>query len=80
MKAEEQHLQIEGGIERLRKEYVLLGKMAFDEYKSIAIFIVVLILWALGLKQRIYLQVWWMLCSITMVLPKKRRFGYSIWG
>jgi solute carrier family 13 (sodium-dependent dicarboxylate transporter), member 2/3/5 len=80
MRAEEQHLQIEGGIERLRKEYVLLGKMAFDEYKSIAIFIVVLILWALGLKQRIYLQVWWMLCSITMVLPKKRRFGYSIWG
>jgi solute carrier family 13 (sodium-dependent dicarboxylate transporter), member 2/3/5 len=80
MRVEEQHLQIEGGIERLRKEYVLLGKMAFDEYKSIAIFIVVLILWALGLKQRIYLQVWWMLCSITMVLPKKRRFGYSIWG
>jgi len=46
MKREEQRPQIEGGMERLKKEYGLLGKMTLNEYKSIAIFVIVLILWA----------------------------------
>jgi len=46
MKPGEEHPQIEGGMDRLRKEYTLLGKMTTNEYKSIAIFFVVLILWA----------------------------------
>ncbi len=46
MKAGEQKPQIAGGMDRLKKEYSLLGKMTINEYKSIAIFVVVLILWA----------------------------------
>ncbi len=46
MKPEERLPQIEGGMARLREEYHALGKMTFDEYKAIAIFVVVLILWA----------------------------------
>lgn len=46
MSADEQKPQIKGGMDRLRKEYKLLGKMTINEYKSIAIFVVVLILWA----------------------------------
>jgi len=46
MKPEERVPQIEGGMARLKKEYDLLGKMKVNEYKSIAIFVVVLILWA----------------------------------
>lgn len=46
MKPGEQKPQIAGGMDRLKKEYSLLGKMTINEYKSIAIFVVVLILWA----------------------------------
>jgi solute carrier family 13 (sodium-dependent dicarboxylate transporter), member 2/3/5 len=46
MKKEEQIPQIEGGIERLKKEYSLLGKMSLNEFKSIAIFVIVVALWA----------------------------------
>jgi sodium-dependent dicarboxylate transporter 2/3/5 len=46
MKKDEQKPQIEGGMERLKKEYALLGKMTLNEYKSIAIFSIVLLLWA----------------------------------
>jgi len=46
MKSQEQLPQIEGGIERLKEEYRKLGKMTFAEYKAIAIFVVVLALWA----------------------------------
>jgi anion transporter len=46
MKPHERIPQIEGGINRLKQEYLLLGKMSFNEYKSIAIFIAVLALWA----------------------------------
>ncbi|MEB3036899.1 SLC13 family permease [Capnocytophaga ochracea] len=46
LKKEERVPQIEGGMERLRKELNKLGKMKFEEYKAIAIFVCVLILWA----------------------------------
>lgn len=46
MKPEERIPQIEGGMARLKKEFDLLGKMTFDEYKSIVIFVIVLLLWA----------------------------------
>ncbi len=46
MKPEERLPQIEGGMARLKEEFHALGKMTFDEYKAIAIFVVVLILWA----------------------------------
>lgn len=46
LKKEERVPQIEGGMERLREELNKLGKMKFEEYKAIAIFVCVLILWA----------------------------------
>lgn len=46
MKPGERTPQIEGGMERLKQEYHLLGKMKTEEYKAIAIFLVVLFLWA----------------------------------
>ncbi len=46
MRPDERKPQIEGGMERLRIEYQLLGKMRVSEYKSIAIFLVVLAMWA----------------------------------
>lgn len=46
MKPEERVPQIEGGMKRLKEEYDSLGKMTLNEYKSIAIFVVVLALWA----------------------------------
>jgi anion transporter len=46
LKKEEDKPQIEGGMARLKEEYVKLGKMTFEEYKAIAIFIGVLALWA----------------------------------
>ncbi|MDR1783535.1 MAG: DASS family sodium-coupled anion symporter [Dysgonamonadaceae bacterium] len=46
LKPEERVPQIEGGIERLKEELAKLGKMKFEEYKAIAIFVAVLALWA----------------------------------
>lgn len=43
---EEQKPQIEGGMERLRAELDSMGKMTMEEYKAIAIFVGVLLLWA----------------------------------
>jgi anion transporter len=46
LKKNENGPQIEGGIERLKEEFHKLGKMSFDEYKAIFIFVSVLVLWA----------------------------------
>lgn len=46
MKKEERVPQIPGGMDRLREELNKLGKMRADEWKAVAIFVCVLILWA----------------------------------
>ena len=46
LKKEERVPQIAGGMDRLREELKKLGKMKPEEYKAIAIFVVVLLLWA----------------------------------
>jgi anion transporter len=38
--------QIEGGIERLRSEYIKLGKVSFQEKKSVVIFLLILAFWS----------------------------------
>ena len=48
MKKEERNPQIEGGMERLHDELKAMGKMTLDEFKAIAIFVGVLILWVTG--------------------------------
>ncbi len=45
MKKEEQVPQIQGGIDRLRGELASMGKMSKEEWKAVAIFLVVLFLW-----------------------------------
>ena len=45
MKKEEQKPQIEGGLERLKKELDAMGKMKPEEYKAVGIFLLVLFLW-----------------------------------
>ncbi len=46
LKAGEDKPQIAGGIQSLKEEYQKLGKISMQEYKAIAIFVCVLILWA----------------------------------
>lgn len=46
LKKEERHPQIPGGMERLHDELKKLGKMRPDEWKAVAIFVCVLLLWA----------------------------------
>jgi anion transporter len=46
MSKEEQRPQIEGGMERLNEELAKLGSMKPQEYKSVAIFVAVLFMWA----------------------------------
>ena len=46
MKPEERKPQIEGGMQRLQSELDAMGKMTVEEYKAIAIFAGVLLLWA----------------------------------
>ena len=48
LKPEEKKPQIEGGMQRLRSELDAMGKMTFDELKSIAIFVGVLLMWVTG--------------------------------
>ena len=45
LKPEEKKPQIQGGMEKLRDELNSMGQMTFAEYKTIAIFVGVLILW-----------------------------------
>lgn len=77
MKPGEQKPQIEGGMERLRKEYNLLGKMTYNEYKSIAIFVVVLILWATDKQHGISQTAVAFLGAVFALLP---RIGVVKWN
>jgi di/tricarboxylate transporter len=45
MKKEEQVPQIEGGIDRLRSELTAMGPMSQQEWRAVAIFLIVLFLW-----------------------------------
>lgn len=70
MKKEEQHPQIEGGMERLKKEYDGLGKMKLNEFKSIGIFVVVLVLWATDKQHGISQTAVAFMGAVVALLPK----------
>lgn len=70
MKKEEQHPQIEGGMERLKKEYNGLGKMKLNEFKSIGIFVVVLVLWATDKQHGISQTAVAFMGAVVALLPK----------
>lgn len=77
MKKEEQLPQIEGGMQRLKQEYNALGKMTFNEYKSIGIFVVVLILWATDKQHGISQTAVAFLGAVVALLP---RIGVVKWN
>lgn len=69
MKKEEQVPSIQGGMERLRTEYESLGRMTMNEYKSIGIFVVVLILWATDKQHGISQTAVAFLGAVAALLP-----------
>ncbi|MGB4958974.1 MAG: SLC13 family permease, partial [Saprospiraceae bacterium] len=69
IKPEEQVPQIAGGMDRLRQEYDALGKMSFNEYKSVAIFLVVLALWATDKQHGISQTAVAFLGAVVALLP-----------
>lgn len=70
LKKEEKIPQIEGGMERLREELHKLGKMNKEEYKAIAIFLGVLILWATDKQHGINQTAVAFLGAVIALMPK----------
>ncbi|MBL0336918.1 MAG: DASS family sodium-coupled anion symporter [Chitinophagaceae bacterium] len=77
MKKGEQKPQIAGGMDWLRKEYASLGKMSRNEYKSIGIFVIVLILWATDKQHGISQTAVAFMGAIVALLP---RIGVVKWN
>lgn len=62
--------QIPGGMERLRDELRKLGKMKPEEYRAIAIFLVVLLLWATDKQHGINQTAVAFMGAVAALLPK----------
>lgn len=70
LKPEERKPQIEGGMERLREELAKLGRMKGEEYRAIAIFVVVLLLWATDKQHGINQTAVAFLGAVVALMPK----------
>jgi len=77
MKPEERVPQIEGGMARLKKEFDSLGTMTVEEYKSIAIFVFVLLLWATDKQHGISQTAVAFMGAVVALLP---RIGVVKWN
>ena len=69
MKPEEKKPQIEGGMERLRQELDAMGKMTKEEFKSIAIFVGVLLMWVTESWHGVSAEVVVLIGSIIALMP-----------
>ena len=69
LKPEEKVPQIQGGMERLREELEAMGKVRFEEYKSIAIFLGVLIMWVTESWHGVSAEVVVLIGAIIALLP-----------
>jgi solute carrier family 13 (sodium-dependent dicarboxylate transporter), member 2/3/5 len=69
--------QIEGGMERLKQEYIKLGKIDFQEIKSIIIFVLILGLWATDRVHGISATAVAFVGAIVALLP---RIGIVKWN
>ena len=69
LKPEEKVPQIQGGMERLREELNSMGKVRFEEYKSIAIFLGVLIMWVTESWHGVSAEVVVLIGAIIALLP-----------
>lgn len=70
LKEEEKVPQIDGGMQRLKDELQKMGKMDLQEYKAIAIFVIVLILWATDKQHGISQTTVAFAGAIVALLPK----------
>lgn len=70
LKKEERVPQIEGGMDRLKEEFRKMGRMTFQEYKAIAIFVAVLILWATDKQHGISQTTVAFAGAVVALLPK----------
>ena len=69
LKPEEKVPQIQGGMERLRQELDSMGKVRLEEYKSIAIFLGVLIMWVTESWHGVSAEVVVLIGAIIALLP-----------
>ena len=69
LKPEERVPQIEGGLDLLKEELAKLGKMSFNEYKSIFIFSSVLLLWVTDSYHGISATAVAFLGTVVVLLP-----------
>jgi anion transporter len=68
---------IAGGMDRLKAEYALLGKMTTSEYKAIALFTIVLVLWATDKQHGISQTAVAFMGAVVALLP---RIGVVTWN
>ncbi len=77
LKKEERVPQIEGGMERLKKELGKLGKISFEEIKAAVLFLAILVLWATDKYHGISPTAVAFLGAIIALLP---RIGIVKWN
>ncbi|MCK9302556.1 MAG: DASS family sodium-coupled anion symporter [Bacteroidales bacterium] len=70
LKPEERKPQLEGGMERMKEELAKMGKMGWQEYKAIAIFVTVLVLWATDKQHGISQTTVAFAGAVVALLPK----------
>lgn len=69
LKPEEKKPQIAGGMERLRQELNAMGRMTKDEFKSVAIFVGVVIMWVTESLHGISAEVVVLIGAIIALMP-----------
>ena len=69
LKPEERQPQIQGGMERLRHELESMGSMKMEEYKSIAIFVGVLVMWVTESLHGVSAEVVVLIGAIIALMP-----------
>ncbi len=69
LKPEERQPQIQGGMERLRQELESMGSVKAEEYKSIAIFVGVLIMWVTESWHGVSAEVVVLIGAIIALMP-----------
>ena len=69
LKPEERKPQIEGGMERLRQELESMGKMTVEEFKTIAIFVGVLVMWVTESQHGVSAEVVVLIGAIVALIP-----------
>ena len=69
LKPEERQPQIQGGIERLRNELESMGSMKMEEFKSIAIFVGVLVMWVTESLHGVSAEVVVLIGAVIALMP-----------